>query len=209
MTKHFRPGTDDDRFVIPEIVNHDMYRMPMMSASLTGIAGSIIDGGAHIGVTAAMFSRHFNNNNIFCYEPEPENFELLRLNTDGLSNVNIKNVALAHQAGSFPLWDHAGTGRFSCFPVDGKSYIECPAVSLAEEITINAPVLILKLDLEGYEAVLINSMPAEIWRHVEVLILESHPWSTVQEGVIMRAGFTEWFRAFADPRHTVYRKAKC
>lgn len=208
MIQYFRPNTDDDRFVIPEIIDRDMYRMPMMAHELAGHQGTILDGGGHIGATAVMFATHFPENRIVVYEPEPDNFELLMNNLHRFPQVEFKPKALGNGIGTLRLWANGDTGRFSAIRKLGEESFLAKVVPLEEEIVCRAPILILKLDLEGYETYLVNRLSDTALEAVEVLILETHQWGEpLDYARLERAGFREWFRAFDDPRHTVYRKA--
>lgn len=53
---------------------------------------NIIDAGSNIGLTSLFFMDYFDNPNIICIEPEPENFRVLEFNLN--RNRNSKTVKI-------------------------------------------------------------------------------------------------------------------
>jgi len=64
---------------------------------------TIIDAGANFGNETIYFSKFLNYQRIFSFEPHPANFELLRMNTAKLLNVDIFDVALGDTLGYVSL----------------------------------------------------------------------------------------------------------
>jgi hypothetical protein len=60
-----------------EIFWEQVYRWP---SSFPEIDGTIIDAGANIGMASMYFSVHFPRATIYCIEPSPENFRVLKMN---------------------------------------------------------------------------------------------------------------------------------
>lgn len=208
MIEFYRPGTDDDRFVIPEIVTQDMYRMAELAKRLSGRKGTILDGGAHIGAASVMFAAHFPDSRVIAYEPEPDSFTLLEKNAAAYPNIRPVKAALGMPGKTvLKLWPQNGTGRHTAMPQYAiGDFISVDVVVLESEIEKNAPVLVLKLDLEGYESYLLNNLPMARFASVEALIIETHPWTgaPLLAERLIDAGLKLWFHPHNDPRHAVY-----
>ena len=106
---------------------------------------TIIDAGANFGNETVYFSKFLNYQRIFSFEPHPANFELLKMNTSKLLNVDIFDVALGDALGYVSLQEsttdmndiHTITGNdIRIKPLD---YYNFQNVDL------------MKLDVQGFE----------------------------------------------------------
>lgn len=210
--QHFRPGTDDDKWVIPELINQDMYRFGDLAAAEPDGESVVLDCGAHIGVFSALCASHFRRATVQSFEPQPDNFSFLERNTAGLNRVQLNPCAVGVSAGEFPLYlpvaaDEGGTGRWTLTPANEEAItrkVIVPVVSLEERIrSLGKPVFILKLDLEGFEAVLIEQLSPEAFASVKLLVLEEHH-VPVNHGRLRQLGFELWFNPLGNARHFVY-----
>jgi FkbM family methyltransferase len=119
---------------------------------------TILDIGANVGSFAIWAAWRFPDSSITCYEPHPENFEMLRAN---LSNhhvhAQLEEKAVWVQEGRAFLYDgHHNCGEASLYPTPGHTKSTGHEVS-----TIPASTLpradILKIDTEGAElSILVN-----------------------------------------------------
>lgn len=92
-----------DIFLVREVLAERPYIYPSMKDNPPRL---ILDLGAHIGLATLCFKAEFPDAEIHCYEPDPENFELLRLNTEGLYQVFLHQEAVSSERGeSTSLWD--------------------------------------------------------------------------------------------------------
>lgn len=133
----------------------------------------IVDAGANVGLAALYFSNHFPDAKILALEPEPENFSLLRKNTDQYSNITPLEKAIWYKDGSVSIINpDAQAASFSV--AEGQR--DCiPAISiptLLEEF--NWPGIdILKIDIEGAEREVFSS-DTEWLQKVKLIIIELH-----------------------------------
>ena len=174
----FRKNTDDDMWVIPELIEKDMYKIKTVIARFEPVDKTyVIDCGAHIGAFSLMCAAYLKNVEIISFEPNPESFQYLRRNTEGLGNIRALNKAVDIKEGVLQLFspdDAAWTGRWTAFPNPNPS-IAVEAVNLFSFIReLDKPVFILKLDLEGYEEFILNEMDVEKLASVKMLIIETH-----------------------------------
>jgi FkbM family methyltransferase len=204
---HFRPGSDDDRFVIPELIHQDMYRATALAAALEGVEGTILDCGAHIGVFSALLAARGVCQSIEAFEPEPSNYALLVKNVTPYPTITPLQLAVGRANGEQQLFDGGETGRWSFVPpgsVGGRKGVSVRVIDLYEHIRQLDRVALLKLDLEGFEAELLNSMPADVLDRVQLLLTEEHHLP-IDHTRLLNAGFTLWFHPRQDPRQRVYR----
>src|SRR5262249_36832247 len=69
--------------------------------------GCVLDIGANIGYYTLLFARAVGPaGRVFAFEPEPENFDLLRQNvrSNGYENVRMENLAVADENGWLNLF---------------------------------------------------------------------------------------------------------
>ena len=105
-----------------------------------------------------------------CYEPEPNNFTLLQLNSP--NTYNHKKAVVGKQNGKIELYINSkrNKGIHMTRPVNGRESIEVETVSfnsLINEIKPNK----IKIDVEGAEY---DFLPFEFPSFVERLVMEIH-----------------------------------
>jgi len=116
----------------------------------------IIDCGANIGLSVLYFKRLDPSCRIVAFEPDPRLFAALSENCarHGLRDVESVNSAVWTHAGTLPFWSEGSdAGRLvdvGAAPAPGGS-LEVSAVRL-RDVLGDAPVDLLKLDVEGAEA---------------------------------------------------------
>ncbi|MFU8831361.1 MAG: FkbM family methyltransferase [Wenzhouxiangella sp.] len=128
-----------------------------------------IDCGANVGAITQLLAR--NGATVHAFEPNPIAFEVLARETDGMANVTLHQSAVSDRAGTAPLFLHrkleqdplghsAGSSLVSAkHNLDPGNSIEVPMVDLADFIeSLPGRVRLLKIDVEGLEAVLLNHL---------------------------------------------------
>lgn len=108
-----------------------------------------VDCGAYTGDTIEIFNRHLKLDTVIAFEPDPENFSMLRKNLREMLSPATKVFTLA-----------AAVGRKNsivsfCSAQDGSAVSESGtlrvAVTSLDELLINQPVDFIKMDIEGGE----------------------------------------------------------
>ena len=168
MTKTFllRAGTSDLSILSNVILGElDVLSVPeVIDLAAASPSGLIIDGGAHIGITSTVLSRMFPRSKIIAIEADPENFSLLRKNTQFESNVLPVWGALvssdrANRQATIKL-NSRGNGYqgFTVLerpldrPVAEVRSDAVPTLSIANVVTNSGTEpWLLKLDIEGGE----------------------------------------------------------
>lgn len=141
----------------------------------------VIDCGANVGYSSAYFLTHFPECKVICVEPEPSNFDLLQKN-------------LAPYKGRFTLinsgvWSHVTGLKFSEIPYkDGGNWgvqvresreDEVPDMQAVDIGTLleqsgHNKISILKIDIEGAEAVVFKDNYESWLPYAENIVIELH-----------------------------------
>jgi len=137
----------------------------------------IIDIGAHIGLFTLYASQYCKNGTIFCFEPVDENYDIL---VDNITQNNLKNVkpfksAVSKSESTITIYrnkDEAGHSMFS-FTSHALKVDSISLKKIIDENSINQCNLI-KIDCEGAEYEIIESLPLEYLKKISKLIIEYH-----------------------------------
>jgi FkbM family methyltransferase len=204
--RHFRSGTDDDRFVIPELIAGDMYRIAFLQTLLPS-EGIMYDCGGHIGVFSCLFHKHFPAYEISIFEPAEANFQVLIKNCSG-PRYTVHPAGISTEVGRATLFspvDPMQTGRFTLTPQSsGRPADEINVVSFFELILkTSAPTIVVKLDIEGHEADILNAAPMSVLEKIKLLVLEEHH-KPIDHTRLVASGFELLFNPWGLDRHFVY-----
>jgi FkbM family methyltransferase len=133
----FRSFNEGDYLVACEFVR-GFYQIPNDTPE------SIVDCGANIGSFSLHAKPHFPNANLDCYEPDPQNFELLTKNM-ALNQLEAELRPVGVWSKDCTLYYHAQTAE--------TGYIDetPPGVPIQCELPVIAPNCWLKIDVEGAE----------------------------------------------------------
>lgn len=147
---HFR---DQDIFVFHDVFAGDGYIGPNLGEDPPRC---ILDIGAHIGLVTLRFAAYFPKSLVHSYEPDPENFEILRSNTDTLQNVFIHPDAVGPISKKAVLYVNPARHSSSSLkrPCKEKDIyeVECVVKSLDDIIcTLGENVDLIKFDMEAFE----------------------------------------------------------
>lgn len=116
----------------------------------------ILDIGAHIGYYTKLFSKLVGKNGvIYAFEPEEENFQLLKENAENLKNVRIINKAVSDSDGFIDFWKaQNNTGHHSILSSEiCQEKITVPVLKLDNFIKNERlkEINLIKIDIEGGE----------------------------------------------------------
>lgn len=115
----------------------------------------ILDIGANIGNHAVFFSEHFAN--VHAFEPNPRTFDLLRFNTDPISNITCHKHGLSAESGTATLFQDdknmgaSFVGQERDRPGNKTKSIKIPLKTLDQIQGKLGDVAAIKLDVEGME----------------------------------------------------------
>ena len=137
----------------------------------------VIDVGAHIGLFSLFVSQYCKNGKIFSYEPIKKNFDILKENIELNKNKNIIsfNSAVSNQSNKSKIFINSDDSAHSIFE-SGKNFIEVKSTTIKSIFDENKIINcnLLKLDCEGAEYQIIESIPKEYFFKIDKMIIEYH-----------------------------------
>jgi FkbM family methyltransferase len=155
----------------------------------------VIDVGANSGQFAAEVRREFPDATIFCFEPLPDVFEVLRRRFDGDSKVSAFNLALGEATGTLTMHRSDFTPSSSLLPMTDLHKREWPASAAHTEVQVQIARLddwmaargsepqcdtLVKLDVQGFELQVIRGA-RETLRRSRAIVTEVS-FETLYEG---------------------------
>lgn len=191
--RHYEVSGGTGRFVGPlydQSVTRVYLRDGALSPDLVGLlagffaargGGLYVDVGANIGMFTTALSRNPAVRTI-AFEPDPDNFRLLRLNVAGNGieeRVTLVNAAVADRPGEmrFTRSDYnSGDHRLSA---DGE--IAVKVVRLDDHVP-DAGVLAVKVDTQGAEPLVVGG-GREVLGRAELVVMEFWPWAMKRMGL--------------------------
>jgi len=160
---------------------------------------TIIDVGAHIGLFSLLVSQFCKTGKIFSFEPISDNFNLLmsNLKLNHTENIHPFNLAVSKNTSSVDLFLSSDQSAHSIFSSDSEP-TTVKSISLQRIFDENkiSSCKLLKLDCEGAEYEIIDSLPLEYFDKIENIAIEYHVADSKPElakdliSKIKNAGFT-------------------
>jgi len=165
-----------DAFIMSEVFDHRYYEFDLPSSPRT-----ILDLGANAGFTALFFARAYPQAEIACVEPMTDNVELLQQNL-ALNNVKaaVFPAAISIEDGSLEMASDSNDYGHKVAHIAYGPSVEGP-ISRVEAICVPSVLKklkwsrigLLKVDIEGYEGVLLKERCD--WLHqVDAICIECH-----------------------------------
>ena len=139
----------------------------------------IIDCGAHAGFASVYFSQLFPEALIVALEPNTENFQQAKRNTQG-RNVMLLNSAIGPQTGVGVLRDPGQGNNAYRIELDDAGDVGVVSISTVLE-QYPSPThfpTIVKIDIEGFEKDLFSAN-TEWLGEFPLLIIELHDWMLI------------------------------
>ena len=148
----------------PEIIKHGPFK-------------TVIDIGANIGVFTMRSKQLWPDAHIVAIEPHPDNYRCLQehVNINKLSAVKTLQVGVAETCGCSDLYiSPRNIAGHSMYQKTGQS-VSIPVCTFGEimgDISPDEKRCLLKIDCEGCELPLLNSMTQEIADRISCIIFE-------------------------------------
>jgi FkbM family methyltransferase len=164
-----RPETTDIK-VIDEVMIRDVYELKKLDFWIEP-QDYWLDLGANIGTFTLMcLSRGAK---VISYEPEEENFQLLETNikTNFNTGFTLHQKAVGATNGQVPLYLCKGDYnkyRHTIYPKRGRESVQIPMESIHSVLAKNRQITAIKIDIEGAEIDILESMKLSDWRKTQV-----------------------------------------
>lgn len=160
----------------------------------------IIDAGAQAGFFI-LYCRALNPKvEIYALEPDEANLQILEqhISLNKITNVNFDNSALVGESGLRDFYISKDTHNHSLYkdylPAIAKR-VKVRGVSLPDFLQENdlKQISLLKMDIEGSEYEVLNSLQSADWIKIPAIFLEYHDWiqyhHTQLEKILQQNGF--------------------
>jgi FkbM family methyltransferase len=163
-----------DMLILKEIIYDDVYRL----GDLEGVGPElIIDVGAGIGSFSILVASRFPSATVLAFEPNPPTFALLQANVtrNGVPNVEIHSLAIGTRE-SYQLRARTQSATASAWmgPASNRGEIVGVRGSPLDPFVPTGDVDLLKIDVEGGEIDVLESLDTSLSRRVKRLAIEYH-----------------------------------
>lgn len=168
---------------------------------------NLIDIGANIGQHSLLMSPYCKN--VYSFEPIPAVYNQFKesIALNNFQNIQIYNLAIGNKKEALPfnyVINHAGTSSF-VERENPNSNIITVLIDTLENILGNTKMDVIKLDVEGYESVVILGNKEKILKDKPVIFMEYNPDWIEKEG---SAKTDEVFNFFLENQFAVYSRNK-
>lgn len=181
---YLRP-TDSDNIVMSKIFvdrEYDLDKLPQgariravyESILSMGKTPLIVDAGGNIGLAARFFALAYPRAHVVSIEPDPNNCVVARKNAEGFTNIEVIEAAIGSKAGYVSLQVE---NNASWATRTERSEHGTPVVTVGEikNRHANSQILIVKIDIEGFESDLFSSNLDWI-DETTAIVIEPHDW---------------------------------
>jgi FkbM family methyltransferase len=184
----------DDRSITPWIIDGGYWELFVddLLSALTKPGDTAIDVGANMGYyTVKMGDRVGPRGRVYSFEPNPETFAFLQDNVyinAMQSVVELHNVALGGESGEGWLTfdrHYPGGAAVSKEKIGEGDEIRVPVVRLDDVIGPQATIAVVKIDVEGFEPMVLQGMAGVLSRSPDA-------------AVVVELSYPHWAR-FGDP----------
>ena len=184
------------------------YEKDLVQAILNSLAfdtstATAIDVGANIGNHTRLFSNRFKL--VRSFEPQKRTYRILDLNTELYDGIEIYNFGLSSKPGDFeinvPLNNNGSGSTDFSFEDDVPVIRELITCNKYDDL-FNDDVGFVKVDVEGHERAVFESMVETLTKYKPVIAFELHPGedSSVQSvDYLCYIGYSRFFTAAETP----------
>jgi len=176
----------------------------------------VLDLGANIGYYTLIFAKLVGEGGkVFAFEPEPDNFALLKKNVEinGYQNVILVRKAVSNKTGKFKLYlsddNKGGHSMYPLSPQDGSQSIEIEAIRLDDYFeNYDGKIDFIKMDIEGAEEKAIQGMSSLLKKNKNVKIVSEFNPPTLKQGGIEPEEYLELLTGFGFKLYEVSEQEK-
>lgn len=157
-----------------------------------------IDIGANIGMMTVPIARRFKK--VYAYEPTPSAFTALVKNTESFNNVECNMLAVSDKEGTVNFHFRKGINKSSVGCIleregkPSKNTIKVDVIRLDDQNITD--VSLIKIDVEGYEANVLNGARKTILKYKPLICLERNKPKEINP-IMKEYGYVEVKRHYA------------
>ena len=135
--------------------------------------GLALDVGANIGNHSVFFSNFFSK--VISFEPNPETYELLKINAKSKKNISTYNYGLSNTKCIKNFFSyHLNYGGSTIIKKKKYKYNKFRANFYKfDDLKIKSKVDLIKIDVEGSELNVLKGMEKTLRRHNPIVVFES------------------------------------
>lgn len=139
---------------------------------------TVVDVGANLGYFTRLASSLVGpTGSVYAFEPDKENFLLLRKNTEHLKNVHCIQSAVSDTDDAVSLYLSNKMGMHSLVEKNGSGRsITVPSTTL-DRLYEKTDIHFIKIDVEGAERLVFDGMTKLLARK-PVIVFEYNPWDS-------------------------------
>lgn len=158
----------------------------------------VLDIGANIGYYTLIFARLVGEKGkVYAFEPDPDNFALLKKNVEinGYRNVVLVQRAVSNKTGKIKLYLAELSGGHRIYDShDNRKSIEIESIRLDDYFNnYNGRIDFIKMDIEGAEGYAIQGMPLLLQKNKKVKIVTEFYPAAIKESGLEPEGFPQMF----------------
>ena len=166
--------------------------------------GNVLDIGANIGYTAALFAQAVDADRVvYAFEPEDYNFELLQRTALRPSQGKILPVqaAVGARDGTIDLWlndhhhaDHRVMTDEFRRTAKGQRSVQTPLITVDHFLkTHPGPISFVKIDVQGYELAVCQGMEETLEANPELNVVLEYSPQAMRELGFDPLSLVQWF----------------
>ena len=135
--------------------------------------GVALDVGAYIGNHSIFFSKYFKK--VFSFEPNPDSFELLKLNTKEKKNIKVFNYGLSNKKSTKNFYSYySNYGGSSVIKNEKIPYKKFKALfNKFDRLNIRERIDLIKIDVEGDELNVLKGLEKTLGKFSPIVLFES------------------------------------
>jgi FkbM family methyltransferase len=149
-----------------------------------GDIDTLIDVGANQGQFALSWKKFNPKSKVFCFEPVPETFRQLKINTSNYKDIHVFNLGLGSTSGKLTIHKNGHSHASSFLRVSTFQKVHIPKTSFEKLEEVDVSTLdemcstfeplgksVLKLDVQGFEKEVLSG-GGTLLKHIDYLIIE-------------------------------------